>query len=100
MDDINCTTGEWRIEAQGKKDHILITDEQDVTIATVWRQPLDTPEWVENNAKLMRAAKEMFDALKDIISNAEDAEEDSHADIRHARQLLARITSNFIDYNE
>lgn len=98
MEDINCTPEEWRIEATDRESDILITDVQDVVLARIYRQPLDTKEWCDNNAKLMRAAKEMFYALQDIISNAEDADIDHHADIVHARALVARIKDNFIDY--
>lgn len=100
MDFINCTPEEWRIEATDEDSDILITDVQDVVIARVYRQPLDTKEWCDNNAKLMRAAKEMFALLQQIVLNAEDAEEDSYADIKEARALVDRITDNFIDYNK
>jgi hypothetical protein len=39
-------------------------DEQGVSIATCWKQPLDPSEWVEANALLIAAAPDMVEALE------------------------------------
>lgn len=58
------TPGPWKLENPEMDGEILVTDEQDVTIATVWKQPLDPAEWAEANSRLIAAAPEMLDALR------------------------------------
>lgn len=53
----------WSIDTvQPDKHGIRIVDVQDCTIATVWRNPLDPPEWAEDNARLIVNAKKLFAA--------------------------------------
>jgi len=53
----------WHEEDVAGTGNILITDEQGVTVATCWRQPLDPPEWVGANARLIAAAPMLLEAL-------------------------------------
>lgn len=58
------TPGPWRLP-EGPTlfpDGIRVADEQDVTIATVWKQPYDPSEWAEANARLIAAAPELHSA--------------------------------------
>lgn len=69
------TPGPWHEEDLGESGNILITDVQGVTVATCWRQPLDPPEWVEANARLIAAAPELLEALEsafDILDSIAD----------------------------
>lgn len=55
----------WLEEDRGEHGNILITDEQGVTVATCWKQPLDPPHWVAANARLIVNAPKMLKALED-----------------------------------
>lgn len=102
---LNCTTEEWRIEATDDESDILIIDAQDLPIARVYRHPNYTKEWCDNNAKVMRASKEMFEMLDEIQSSYDDTgcqdcgviDQKLHTKII---SLLERITSNYVDYND
>jgi hypothetical protein len=57
------TPGPWHEEDVAGSENILIADEQGVTVATCWRQPLDPPEWVGANTRLIAAAPQLLEAL-------------------------------------
>jgi hypothetical protein len=57
----------WREEDGEEFGNILITDEQGVTIATCWQQPLDPLHWVKANARLIVNAPELLKALEDAF---------------------------------
>ena len=63
------TPGPWLEEHLGEPGNILITDERGVTIATCWKQPLDPPDWVEGNARLLANAPKLLKALEDAFSS-------------------------------
>src|ERR1700740_955914 len=58
------TPGPWREEKTGQSGNILITDEQGVTVATCWKQPLDPPEWLPANARLIASAPDLLVGLE------------------------------------
>jgi hypothetical protein len=57
----------WLEEDLGEHGNILITDEQGVTVATCWQQPLDPSHWVEANARLIVNAPKLLKALEDAF---------------------------------
>jgi hypothetical protein len=57
----------WLEEDLGEPGNILITDEQGVTIATCWKQPLDPTDWVQANARLIVNAPKLLEALEDAF---------------------------------
>lgn len=59
---MDFTPEPWRI-SEALNDPIVVVDVQGVAIATVWRQPLDPPEWAVGNANLIANAPEMWAAL-------------------------------------
>ena len=58
------TPGPWREDEIGQSGNILITDEQGVTVATCWKQPLDPPEWLPANARLIASAPDLLEGLE------------------------------------
>ena len=69
------TPGPWHEGDLEESGNILITDEQGVTVATCWQQPLDPPEWVDANARLISAAPTLLEALErafDILDGIAD----------------------------
>jgi hypothetical protein len=69
------TPAPWYEEELGESGNILITDEQGVTVATCWKQPLDPLEWVGANARLIVAAPKLLEALErafDILDGIAD----------------------------
>ena len=72
------TPGDWSISEETYEDAILVSDEQGVMIAHVWRQPLDPPEWAEGNARLIAAAPDLLEALRtcrDLIASADNPDD-------------------------
>jgi hypothetical protein len=59
----------WRIDQEFYEDRIQILDVQDVTICTIWKQPLDPAEWAAGNACLIKAAPSIFEALDNIVGS-------------------------------
>jgi hypothetical protein len=53
----------WLQEDPEESGNILITDEQGVSVATCWKQPLDPPDWVEANGRLIAATPELLETL-------------------------------------
>lgn len=69
------TPGPWHEEDVAESGNILIADEQGVTIATCWKQPLDPHEWVGANARLIASAPKLLEALErafDILEGIAD----------------------------
>lgn len=57
------TPAPWHEEDAPGSGNILVVDQQGVTIATCWKQPLDPVEWVDANARLIASAPELLEAL-------------------------------------
>ena len=70
--EIECTPERWAIEKR-TDEHLFIVDVQEVTIATVWKQPHDTDTWVYGNACLMAASSEMWEVIKLLPALADAA---------------------------
>jgi hypothetical protein len=72
--ELQHTPEDWRIEPEDDwtDTAIRVTDVQDVTIATVWRQPYDNEEWAIGNAVLIAAAPDLLAALIDVRDNVLD----------------------------
>jgi len=69
------TPGPWHEEDVPESGNILIADEQGVTIATCWKQPLDPLEWVGANARVIASAPTLLQALErafDILDGIAD----------------------------
>lgn len=69
------TPGPWHEEDAEGTGNIVIADEQGVTVATCWQQPLDPPQWVGANARLIAAAPALLEALErafDILEGVAD----------------------------
>lgn len=58
----------WSLGRTDDDEHYLIEDVQGVSIATVWRQPLDPPYWAESNAQLIVNAPKMYEILQSIVA--------------------------------
>jgi hypothetical protein len=61
------TPAPWTLDTPEPDGEIIVMDEQGVSIATCWKQPLDPSEWVEANAQLIAAAPELLDALESTL---------------------------------
>jgi len=58
------TPGPWSAEPNPVfGPSIRVTDEQDVTVATVWVNPLDPKAWGAGNARLIAAAPDLLEAV-------------------------------------
>lgn len=60
------TPGPWRIDEEQGQPYVI--DEQDAGVCTVWRQPLDPPEWADASARLIAAAPDLLAALESVQS--------------------------------
>ena len=60
------TPERWSVGEPNDEGHSMVVDCQDVTIATVWQQPLDPPEWANENAHLIATAPQLLSALKAV----------------------------------
>jgi hypothetical protein len=71
------TTERWQlgVEEDNPSDGIRVVDCQDVTIATIWKQPHDPERWAVSNAQLFAAAKDLLDAAKEAIRQAREYRE-------------------------
>ena len=60
------TTERWQLGVgeDNPPNGIRVVDCQDVTIATIWKQPYDSERWAVSNAQLFVASKDLLDALK------------------------------------
>ena len=65
------TPGPWTLDTSEPDGEIIVMDEQDVSIATCRKQPLDPSEWVEANAQLIAAAPDLLGALQDMVDDME-----------------------------
>lgn len=99
---LDITPEDWHLE--DSPECILLCDVQDVVIATIWKQPLDPPEWAEGNARLLRVAPDMLDIIGNLLKAAErwDSDEEMAGSdfiddvtivANQARELLATIDS-------
>lgn len=68
----NITPERWDIGEDDADGNPRIVDCQDVTIATVWRQELDPPEWATNNAAFILRAVNAHDELVEALGEARD----------------------------
>jgi hypothetical protein len=64
------TPAPW-LEELSAHGNILVTDQQGVTVATCWKQPLDPAEWVKANARLISTAPRLLEALESAFSQLE-----------------------------
>ena len=71
MKEFKGTPGKWIVKLQnGRNSHDIIVDREDYAwVASVNQQFHDvaTPEQAEANAKLIAAAPELLDALKELL---------------------------------
>lgn len=79
---------------------IRVVDAEDVTIATVHNQPLDPPELLPANARLIATAPDLLAQCKYVLMDAEQMAEDPdvglHWDwaltVYELRTLIAKAT--------
>ena len=90
------TTERWQlgVEEDNPYNGIRVVDCQDVTIATIWKQPHDSDRWAPSNAQLFVAAKDLLEAAKALRIAAIDTgltqpQEDDNQDVQLVDAVLA-----------
>ena len=75
---MNHKTGPWQTEVEEETDRLLVTDEQDVTVAEILDNPLDPDAWAINDQKLIAAAPDMFEQLTMMARVWQEGGDDSN----------------------
>ena len=88
------TQGKWSVRQGAGIDEIDVVDTEDRSICVLFYYPVTKREEEEANARLIAAAPEMYELLKEVVQWKDDCVWDA---MFKAQKLLARIDDDEAD---